>query len=278
MSTRSMLPLVIVGMLACMMASDVLAADAFAVPAFDQRWRQDEQITPNFWGPLDHATDGINEMYVEGVAGPICRPDQACPQYLIRGQRLVQYFDKGRMELTGASGAGGLVTSGLLVKEMISGRMQVGNAAFAARNPARIPVAGDLDNLFPLYSDLTAPLPPQPVAAGSPVQTELTPRGPQAAANVPQDAAAAISTTDSATGYAVPRIFVDFRERIGLQVVGLAITQPFWVQVKVAGVQRRVLMQAFERRVLTYNAANPDPFKVEFGNVGQHYYRWRYGG
>jgi hypothetical protein len=48
--------------------------------------------------------------------------------------------------------------------------------------------------------------------------------------------------------------------------------------VKVAGVQRHVLMQAFERRVLTYNAANPDPFKVEFGNVGQHYYRWRYGG
>jgi hypothetical protein len=153
----------------------------------------------------------------------------------------------------------------------------VGDAAFETRNPARIPVAGDLDNLFPLYSDLTAPLPPQPLAAGAPVQTELTPSGPQAAANVPQDAAAAIATTDSATGYAVPRIFVDFRERIGLQVVGLAITQPFWVEVKVAGVQRRVLMQAFERRVLTYNAANPDPFKVEFGNVGQHYYRWRYG-
>ena len=109
------------------------------------------------------------------------------------------------------------------------------------------------------------------------MQTELTPNGPQAAANLPQDAAAAISTTDSATGFGVPRIFVDFRDRVGLQVIGLAITQPFWVQVKVAGVQRRVLMQAFERRVLTYNAANPDPYKVEFGNVGQHYYRWRYG-
>jgi hypothetical protein len=274
MSTRSAPLLVIVAMLVCMMANDVLAADAFAAPAFDQRWRQDEQVTPNFWGPLALATVGLIAAYGEGTAGPICPPGQVCPQYLVRGKRLVQYFDKGRMELTNP---GGPVTSGLLVKEMISGRMQMGDAAFETRSPARIAVAGDPDNLFPLYSDLTAPLPPQPLAAGSPVQTELTPSGPQAAANAPQDAAAAIATTDSATGYAVPRIFVDFRERIGLQVVGLAITQPFWVDVKVAGVQRHVLMQAFERRVLTYNAANPDPFKVEFGNVGQHYYRWRYG-
>ncbi|MGI8687719.1 MAG: hypothetical protein ACR2M3_03985 [Thermomicrobiales bacterium] len=273
MSMRTVAPLVITSLILCLMANDVLAADDFASPAFDQRWRQNEQSTPNFWGPLDHATDGMIEAYAEGTAGPICQPTQPCPLYLVRGKRLVQYFDKGRMELTtpGAS-----VTSGLLVKEMISGRMQVGDTAFETRAPARISVAGDLDNLFPLYSDLTTPLPPQPLAGGAPVQTELTPNGPQAAANLPQDAAAAIATTDSATGFPVPRIFADFRDRVGVQVIGLAVTQPFWVQVKVAGVQRRVLMQAFERRVLTYNAANPDPFKVEFGNVGQHYYRWRY--
>ena len=274
MSKRAVAPLVIAGFILCLMANDVLAADGFASPAFDQRWRQDEQSTPNFWGPLNLATDGMIEAYTEGTAGPICPPTKVCPQYIVRGKRLVQYFDKGRMELTTP---GDSVTSGLLVKEMISGRMQVGDTAFETRTPARISVAGDVDNLFPLYSDLTAPLPPQPLASGAPVQTELTPNGPQAAANLPQDAAAAIATTDSATGFPVPRIFVDFRDRIGVQVIGLAVTQPFWVQVKVAGMQRRVLMQAFERRVLTYNAANPDPFKVEFGNVGQHYYRWRYG-
>jgi hypothetical protein len=274
MSRRTVAPLVIASLVLCLMANDVLAADGFAAPAFDRRWRQDEQITPNFWGPLDLATGGMIETYMEGTAGPICRPDQVCPQYLVKGKRLVQYFDKGRMELTTP---GAPVTSGLLVKEMISGQMQTGDATFENHDPARISVAGDPDNLFPLYSDLTTPLPPQPLAAGASVQTELTPNGPQAATNIPQDAAAAIATTDSATGIAIPRIFLDFRERIGLQVVGLAITQPFWVQVKVAGIERRVLMQAFERRVLTYNAANPDPFKVEFGNVGQHYYRWRYG-
>ncbi len=274
MSKRTIAPLVIAALVFCLMANDVLAADTFASPAFDQRWRQNEESTPNFWGPLSLATDGIIETYAEGVVGPFCPPPQVCPQYLIRGKRLVQYFDKGRMELTTPNAT---VTSGLLAREMITGHMQLGDTSFENRAPARISVAGDPDNLFPLYSDLTMPLPPQPLASGAPVQTILTPNGPQAATNLPQDPAAAIATKDSATGLPLPRIFFDFRERAGLQVIGLAITQPFWVQVKVAGVQRYVLMQAFERRVLTYNAANPDPFKVEFGNVGQHYYRWRYG-
>jgi hypothetical protein len=44
----------------------------------------------------------------------------------------------------------------------------------------------------------------------------------------------------------------------------------------VAGQQKNVLIQIFERRVLTYTADNPDPFKVEMGNIGRHYYQWRY--
>jgi len=120
MSKRAVAPLVIASLILCLMANEVLAADGFASPAFDQRWRQDEQSTPNFWGPLSLATDGKIEEYAEGTAGPICQPTKVCPQYIVRGKRLVQYFDKGRMELTtpGAS-----VSSGLLVKEMISGRM-----------------------------------------------------------------------------------------------------------------------------------------------------------
>ena len=37
-------------------------------------------------------------------------------------------------------------------------------------------------------------------------------------------------------------------------------------------------MQCFERRCLTYTPANPAGWQVEAGNVGQHYYQWRYGG
>jgi hypothetical protein len=28
--------------------------------------------------------------------------------------------------------------------------------------------------------------------------------------------------------------------------------------------------------VLTYTPSNPAAFRVEMGNVGQHYFRWRY--
>ncbi|MGI8690662.1 MAG: hypothetical protein ACR2M3_18935, partial [Thermomicrobiales bacterium] len=61
-------------------------------------------------------------------------------------------------------------------------------------------------------------------------------------------------------------------------VVGLPITEAYWTTAMVGGVAKTVLVQAFERRVLTYTPSNPDPFKVEMGNVGQQYVAWRYGG
>ena len=63
-----------------------------------------------------------------------------------------------------------------------------------------------------------------------PVQTESTPMARKPRRISRRTRPPRLATTDSVTGYAVPRIFVDFRERIGLQVIGLAITQPFWVQ------------------------------------------------
>ena len=38
-----------------------------------------------------------------------------------------------------------------------------------------------------------------------------------------------------------------------------------------------MLIQAFQRRVLTYMPGNAPPWQVEMGNVGRHYYDWRYG-
>ncbi len=58
---------------------------------------------------------------------------------------------------------------------------------------------------------------------------------------------------------------------------GFPLTEPYWAQVKVGGVQKDVLIQCFQRRCLTYTPSNPAGWQVEAGNVGQHYYRWRYG-
>src|SRR5215471_2137608 len=90
------------------------AASSFATPQFQQQWEQGEAITPNFWGPLVTARDGQQEPYREAQGG----------------QRLVQYFDKGRMELTN-----GKVTNGLLATEIIKGRIQTGDNTFQPQAP-----------------------------------------------------------------------------------------------------------------------------------------------
>jgi hypothetical protein len=61
-----------------------------------------------------------------------------------------------------------------------------------------------------------------------------------------------------------------------LYVLGYPTTDAFWTRVRVGGVEREVMFQAFERHVLTYTPSNPRPFQVEMGNVGRHYYQWRY--
>ena len=86
----------------------------------------------------------------------------------------------------------------------------------------------------------------------------------------------AISAYDDTTQHNVLGVFADFRTKVGLAAVGLAKSEPFRATVKIAGSQQMVIVQVFERRILTYNNANADPFKVEFGNIGQHYYQWRY--
>jgi uncharacterized protein YkwD len=58
---------------------------------------------------------------------------------------------------------------------------------------------------------------------------------------------------------------------------GYPLTEAYWTTVKVAGVETLVLLQCFQRRCLTYTPSNPAGWQVEAGNVGQHYYDWRYG-
>ena len=62
-----------------------------------------------------------------------------------------------------------------------------------------------------------------------------------------------------------------------LTAMGLPITEPYWTRPIVGGQPTAVLVQLFERRALTYTPTNPAGFQVEMGNVGQHYYAWRYG-
>ena len=186
------------------------------------------------------------------------------------------------------------VTNGLLPIELMTGRQQNGLNLYEQRGPAKVTAIGD-PNQFPTYADLL-PLYQSPGAVnpgdlGKPATGFLNSDGSISGFN---DFA-----TDPATmlvrgenNHGVAKAFVDFMNGSGLVyengryvrgqvydplfVFGLPISGAYWVKVKVGGVERAILFQVFERRVLTYNPANPPAFRVEMGNVGQHYYQWRY--
>jgi hypothetical protein len=235
------------------------AAPAFADIAFAAQWRAGEALQPNFWGPA--ITAGVQEPYKDAAGS----------------QRLVQYFDKGRMELTN-----GTVTNGLLATQMIAGMIQVGDDSFENRPAPAIPIAGDLDNPGPTYAALggTAAglLAVAPARPGTRVTAAVAADGAVSGGTPPADSGPmAISAYDDATKHNIPQAFAQYRERAGVAAVGLAIAEPFGATVKVAGVPKMVMIQVFERRVLTYTPDNPAAFRVEMGNIGQHYLRWRYG-
>ncbi len=243
------------------------ALDA-ATRAFQSQWQTGEGIARNLWGPS------------------LVTPEQESYRDAAGGYRLVQYYDKGRMELGDAKG--GTVTNGLLATELITGELQVGNAAFQSRGPATIPIAGDPDSPGPTYAALNDRaaklLATTPAKTGTTISATLSAAGDlsETAATSATDlrktakADTTLTAYDDTTKHNLPAAFAAYRTKVGLGVIGYAKSEPFVTTVKIAGVQRQVVVQVFERRVLTYNAANSDAFKVEMGNIGQHYRHWRY--
>ncbi len=171
---------------------------------------------------------------------------------------------------------------GYLANELISGKLQVGDNTFQQMPPATIPIAGDPDNAGPTYAQLgtsaASLLANTPAKIGDPITVivaadgTVTDGGGFAGISLSPK----ISAYDSATQHNVLGFFADYRTKVGLASIGLAKSEPFRLTVKVAGTPQSLIAQVFERRVLTYTSANPDPFKVEMGNIGQHYYKWRY--
>jgi len=266
----------------------ILAAPAIGNIPFQRVWtRQDWPVSQRLtdrswtWGPAP-ISDAVRETYVEGV----------------EGRRTVQYFDKSRMEIndpTADPNSQWYVTNGLLPIELMTGRMQLGNQRFEFRGPARVSAIGDPGN-FPTYADLLplyqSPGVVNPNDIGKPATGFLNADGRVTGFN---DFAADPNTTlmRGENGHGVAKVFIDFMSQRGLVsdggqsfvapvydplfVFGLPVTGAYWVKAKVGGKEVPVLFQVFERRVLTYTPSNPDAFKVEMGNVGQHYYQWRYG-
>lgn len=240
------------------------------------------------WGPAAFYT--TREIYAEAPGG----------------YRTVQYYDKGRMEVTHPDGDKNnpyYVTSGLLVRELTLGKMQIGDNQFVTLYPSEVQVAGDPNTgnnnaVAPTYHSFTSMAfgsgaPSAPNRTGQTIAERIDKNG-QVSTVASPDARATYRSYEPRTGHNIASVFYDYGQRQGLvwngksfvtapifnpdatYVLGLPIAEPYWVRAVVGGVEKDVLVQLFERRSLTYTPSNSPEFQVEMGNIGQHYFRWRY--
>jgi hypothetical protein len=212
------------------------------------------------------------------------------------GWRLVQYFDKSRMEITDPRADPGslwYVTNGLLAKELVTGQMQVGNGITRQYEPAMVQVAGDPGPDAPTYAIFNKLMGSPALPVGSTIIQTLDNEGKVGTYRLMSEYGVVAAVYVGATKHSVASVFWEFMNSSGLVLdgdryaqgklfqdpfyaSGYPLTEAYWMTVRVGGAPKRVLVQVFERRVLTYTPDNPDGWKVEAGNVGTHYFVWRY--
>ncbi len=186
------------------------------------------------------------------------------------------------------------MTNGLLVVELMSGNLQVGDDTFKPLQPADINIVGDPGFAeTPTYADYATLMDDPAFAEGSVITASVD--GDGNIGNNPDLGEWNVTAGELApdTGHRTASVFWEFMVSSGnvyedgafvndllflnpYYATGLPITEAYWSRVMVAGSEQWVLTQAFERRVMTYTPSNNAGFQVEAGNVGLHYHEWRY--
>ena len=241
----------------------------FADPAFRGVWARTDFPVANhtvnrtwFWGPSPN-TPGLIEQ-VNDLQG---------------GTRLVQYFDKSRMELNNPAGNPNdpfYVTNGLLTVELISGRMQVGTNEYVTRYPACIPTTGDPgDTNAPTYwamqkvSNTTLGDHFAADRTGQGV-TETIDHDGNVSNNPPMNVITGTVNAyfDTVTKHNIPKVFWDFLNQTGAvyvndtitntQVIspwnyasGRPISEAYWTKATIDDKLTPVMIQMYEGRART---------------------------
>lgn len=167
-----------------------------------------------------------------------------------------QYFEKGRLEDHSAEFQGDWAYAyGLLVPELIASHAQVR-------------IAG---NIGPTYADLAAKVAAE-ARVTSPSGAGGIAANPDGSMFVPFDAGLA-----GRRGHIVPVYFWRYINDATLfpggwlHDTGLPMSEALTIQAIKGTEKRNVMVQVFERAILTYDAKNPADFQVERANVGLAY-------
>jgi hypothetical protein len=222
------------------------------------------------------------------------------------GERAFRHYDKGRMEIDprAPKDSKWYIRGGTLVKEMVSGRVQLDeDGAVRTLNPLRVatpadipvvgdPVATDDTPTYATFTDYSSLSGFRSADRRGQYVTKLIDRDANTVQYDSGDPKAKIAQYESATGHNIPQAFVDYFNTTGIvqdangnrvterlfdpiYVFGYPITEPYWAKVMVGGKSKLVLLQLFERRVLSYTPSNAPAWQVEMGNTGLHYLSWR---
>ena len=245
-------------------------------PAFWWLWRSSDLSVANgqaqrayLWGPT--VIFSGTEPYAQAAGG----------------QQQVVYFDKGRMELRDpnlAQPSKYLVTAGALAKDLVTGRVEVGDTQTQPKQSPDVVLVGDDPNAdVPTYATFNK------LGAGTDAGKAKDKTGQPVEAVLARDGTiradtflgqmSKVAAFLPETGHNLPDVFLNyFKAQVPnwIYVAGYPISEAYWAHASVGGQPHPVLTQVFERRTITYDPAAPDGFKVQFGNVGQHYFNWRY--
>lgn len=208
--------------------------------------------------------------------------------------RQMVWYDKGRLDINDPNGDPTSIwyaSGAQLVTELVSGALQFGADEWVRRDAAEIAITGDDNQAQPItYATLTAhatiPKAVRPADTDTRRVADHTGRlltallaadGHVEAGGI-TNSSVAVGRYDAELGHNVAAPFADWEAAQpypALYLLGHPLTEPYWIDTTVDGQARRVLIQAFERRVLSYSPDNPEGWKVESANVGTHYRRWR---
>jgi hypothetical protein len=302
-----------IALLAAMM---LLAVNLTAAVAYHDGDAQHEFADDDFWETWARTDLPVQNLMVERtwIWGPAPFTPGMPEPYMGAGddnERLVQYFDKSRMEINDPEAFDDdlwYVTQGRLVAEMIEGRWQTGDGAEdwdESPDPADQNIAGDPGER-PTYADIhdLDLMNEDAVEVGTTITATFTDEGTIEDDPTYENAGVTAAYYVADTDHTIAEPFWEFMNSQGMVFIeddededvmmgdgeyvtdelfenpfyatGFPLTEAYWSTVMVDGGDRDVLWQCFERRCLTYTPVNEPTWQVEMGNVGQHYYRWRH--